>query len=294
MRAARAARPALDDGSYAVAWNRTTELPREVVIPWEYDGKPVTQIASSAFEHCENLTSVTIPDSVTSIGDTAFNFCYLLESITIPSSVTEIGDYAFYLCTSLTSVTIPEGVTSIGEGVFSLCDDLTSLTVAEGNPVYHSAGNCIIETASKTLVAGCKASVIPADGSLTSIGEYAFYGCSSLTSVTIPGSVTSIGEYAFYDCDSLTSVTIGDGVTSIGEGAFAYCYDMTSITIPSSVTSIGEGAFYGCDSLTSAVFESADGWSAGGEPIAAANLSDPATAAKYLRYTYYRDIWTRS
>ena len=67
------------------------------------------------------------------------------------------------------------------------------ITVADGNTVYHSAGNCLIETESKTLVLGCKNSVIPTDGSVTSIGEYAFYGCTSFTSVTIPSSVTSIG-----------------------------------------------------------------------------------------------------
>lgn len=283
----------LDDGSYAVAWNRTTELPREVVIPWEYDGKPVTQIASSAFEHCENLTSVTIPDSVTSIGDTAFNFCYLLESITIPSSVTEIGDYAFYLCTSLTSVTIPEGVTSIGEGVFSLCDDLTSLTVAEGNPVYHSAGNCIIETASKTLVAGCKASVIPADGSLTSIGEYAFFWCTNLINISIPGGVTSIGYQAFAGCENLQSVSIPSSVTSIGNYAFYGCIRLETLSIPSSITSIGKYAFNHCDNLTSVVFEEPDGWSAGSTAILSEDLADPATAAEYLVNMYWECIWTR-
>ena len=81
-----------------------------------------------------------------------------------------------------------------------------SLTVAEGNIVYHSAGNCIIETASKTLIAGCKASVIPSDGSVTSIAEDAFSYCRSLTSITIPSSITSIGKYAFNHCDNLTSV----------------------------------------------------------------------------------------
>ena len=87
--------------------------------------------------------------------------------------------------------------------------------------------------------------------SVTSIGEYAFYNCTSLTSVTIPNSVTSIGEYAFYNCTSLTSVAIPDSVTSIGEYAFSHCTSLTSVTIPDSVTSIGRYAFYYCTSLTS-------------------------------------------
>ncbi|MBQ3150551.1 MAG: leucine-rich repeat domain-containing protein, partial [Clostridia bacterium] len=93
-------------------------------------------------------------------------------------------------------------------------------------------------------------SITIGDG-VTSIGDYAFRHCDSLTSVTIPDSVTSIGNYAFGDCDSLTSVTIPDSVTSIGEGAFEYCDSLTSVTIGDAVTSIGDYAFYGCESLTS-------------------------------------------
>ena len=92
--------------------------------------------------------------------------------------------------------------------------------------------------------------VIIEDG-VTSIGQYAFYYCTSLTSITIPNGVTSIGSNAFYWCSSLTSVTIPNSVTSIGERAFCYCSSLTSITIPNSVTSIGSSAFSGCSSLTS-------------------------------------------
>ena len=86
---------------------------------------------------------------------------------------------------------------------------------------------------------------------MTSIGDIAFGGCSSLTSVTIPDSVTSIGSSAFYGCSSLTSITIPDSVTSIGISTFGYCTALTSIEIPDSVTSIGNNTFYNCSSLTS-------------------------------------------
>ena len=93
--------------------------------------------------------------------------------------------------------------------------------------------------------------VITFDGNVTTIGEWAFWDCDSLTSVTIPDSVTTIGEWAFWDCDSLTSVTIPDSVTTIGEWAFYDCNSLTSVTIPDSVTTIGKMAFVNCDSLTS-------------------------------------------
>ena len=282
-----------------------------LVIPQTYNGLPVTSIGACAFENCTGLISVTIPDSVTSIGRYAFSYCSGLTSVIIPDSVTSIGegafqycfgltsviigkgvtsigDRAFYYCSDLTSVIIPDSVTSIGDEAFSGCSELESITVEEGNSVYYSAGNCLIETASKTLIAGCKTSIIPDDGSVTSIGRYAFYNCSSLTSITIPDSVTSIGwqaflgcsnitsatmptlaidhipqdslqtvvltsgesigRYAFYD-SHLTSVTIPDSVTSIGSGAFEDCWGLTSITIPDSVTSIGYDAFSACYKL---------------------------------------------
>ena len=179
----------------------------ELVIPSKHNSKPVTSIGYEAFRGCTGLTSITIPDSVTSIGDYTFYGCSSLTSITIPNSVTSIGEGAFLFCTSLTSVTIPDSVTSMGVGAFNGCSGLTSIIVVEGNSKYHSEGNCIIETETKTLILGCKTSDIPTDGSVTSIGDWAFAYCTGLTSVTIGGSVTSIGENAFYNCTGLTSIT---------------------------------------------------------------------------------------
>ena len=231
-------------------------------------------LGKNAFDQCELLKEVALPSSLTSI-EMAFSRCTGLTSITIPNSVTSIGSNAFQDCSGLTSITIPNSVTSIGVYAFSGCKGLTNIKVEEGNSIYDSRENCnaIIETASNTLITGCKNTIIP--NSVKSIGESAFYKCTELTSitipnsvknigshafsrckgltsVTIPNSVTSIGQHAFENCSSLTSVTIGNGVTSIGDWAFLDCSELTSITIPGSVTKIGKSAFAGCKGMKSA------------------------------------------
>ena len=174
----------------------------------------------------------------------------VIEHVIINNGVTSIGIQAFSGCTAVTSVTIGNSVTSIGTSAFESCSGLTSIVVASENTTYDSRDNCnaIIETATNTLVVGCKNTIIP--NSVTSIG-YAFSGCTGLTSIEIPNSVTSIGNGAFFNCSGLTSVTIPNGVTSIGVSAFAGCTALTSIEIPNNVTSIGMGAFGNCTGLTS-------------------------------------------
>ena len=145
----------------------------------------------------KTITSITIPYGVTSIGGGAFMSCSKLESITIPNSVKSIGDVVFMGCSQLTSIHIPSSVESIGICLFEFCSNLHSITISKDNPTYDSRNNCnaIIETATNKLTNGCKNTTIP--DSVTSIGQYAFAYCSSLTSINIPNSVTSIGKYAF-------------------------------------------------------------------------------------------------
>ncbi len=247
----------------------------EVSIP-----NSVTSMGSSVFSGCSSLTSITLPNNMESIGNEMFFGCRTLTDIIIPNNVTNIGSSAFSGCSSLTSIIIPSSVTNIGTSVFFGCNSLTSITVAEGNTIYHADQNCLIETASKTLIAGCKNSIIPTDESVTIIGDFAFANYNSLTSITIPNNVTSIGNSAFYacrnlaslnfadesqltsiaakafnDCSALRSINFPKKVTSIGSFAFSGCSNLTDITIPNSMESIGYAAFYDCRNLTSVIFE---------------------------------------
>lgn len=202
---------------------------------------------------------------VTSIRKQAFYCCTSLTSITIPASVTSIGVEAFRRCPSLTAINIPESVTSIGKSAFYDCSG--ELTV-----------NCNIPAASSYVAGvfyGSNFTKVIFGERVKSIGGYAFYGCSSLTSITLPKGLTSIGVAAFSGCSSLTSINIPEGLTSIGGSAFGgtawynnlpdglvyigkvlYEYkgtmpENTSIEIKEGIVSISPSAFYSCSSLTS-------------------------------------------
>ena len=194
----------------------------------------MTSIGYRAFENCTGLTSVTIGNGVTSIGDYAFYGCTGLTSIAIPDSVTSIGYRAFENCTGLTSVTIGNGVTSIDDYAFYGCSNLESITLPFVGANLNGSSNTHL-------------GYIFGAGSYSSNNQYV---PQSLKTVVITVT-TSIENYAFYGCTGLTSVTIGNSVTSIGDSAFEKCTGLTSITISDSVTRIGYNAFYGCTGLTS-------------------------------------------
>ncbi|MDE7438983.1 MAG: leucine-rich repeat domain-containing protein [Clostridia bacterium] len=276
------------DGAYSVTKIGTAK-DKDIIIPSEYNQKPVTAIADSAFFGCD-MTSITIPDSVTSIGDMAFYRCEDLTHVNFGNGVTSIGTQAFYMCLSLKDIAIPDGVTSIADETFSTCRNLASVSL----------------------------------GGVTSIGKMAFYECRSLTSITIPEKVTVIGDRAFLN-DILTfyceaeskpdgwhtdwnyglhptvwncknnqtdengyaytvvnglnyaikdgkatlasqpynlsgNITVPDTVTyngntyevsAINHEAFFYCKNLTGITIPDSITFLSEYAFSRCSALTS-------------------------------------------
>ena len=219
-------------------------------------GNDVTSIGNGAFRGCNGLTSVTIPDSVTSIGNRAFSGCSGLASViwnaknckqagsddyrifsgcsnlatvVIGKNVEQIPSYAFSGCSGLTSVTIGNSVTSIEHHAFSICRGLTEIHITD------LAAWCNINGLYELMA--------------ESNNKKLYLNEKLVTDLVIPDSVASIGIYAFYGCSGLTSVTIGNGVTSIGRYAFGGCSVLTSVTVPDSVISIERFAFDGCSKL---------------------------------------------
>ena len=183
------------EGEYIVV-DYTDSYGGIVVIEKEIRRKPVTKIAEKAFSASENLTSVTLPDSLIEIRDSAFSGCEKLISVTISNSVKNIGNSAFFGCKTLENITIPDSVTSIGNSAFRNCQSLTEITIPS---------------------------------SVTEIGEYAFSNCDKLKRVELPEGLLKINKFTFYHCEALKYVKIPSTVNEIGESAFYLCSALSEV-----------------------------------------------------------------
>ena len=218
-------------------------------------------IRARLFEDCKRLKTVVIDEGIEEIYEHAFDGCTALSELHLPSSLKGIEEWAFNGCTSLKAFTLPCGVTELDVDALS-GNSFDTLTVADGNTVYHGIGNCIIETATKKLVAGCSNSLIPSDGSVVVIGGSAFESCS-FTGIEIPDGVTTIEDNAFANCAELVSVVLPEGVEVVDDFVFDGCKKLENIVFPASLKKLGFGVIGDCEWLEDIIFNGTmEQWSA--------------------------------
>lgn len=217
------------------------------IMTFEYN---LTKIDKYAFSCCFNINSIILPNTIEVIEERAFEDCSGLTSVTLGKGVSEIQDFAFYGCKNITDIIIPDNVTSIGCNPFYGCIKLSEFRgkYASEDRKYLIKDDIIIAFA---VGCGDKECFIP--NTITSIGNYSFSQCNTLTYIEIPNTVRSIGDSAFSLCGNLININIPDSVISIGKYAFGWCKKLTDVVIPNSVIIIGESAFQTCYGLRSMI-----------------------------------------
>lgn len=223
------------DGKAIVAEVLNAEA-EELVIPAKIEGYPVTVIGEYLCQGLPRLKKVTLPEGLLEIGAYAFENCVALEEVAFPTTLTAIRDSAFFSCNSLKKVALPEKTKTVEDYAFFACDNLTELNI------YQTSGLDMIFDMSIVT------KVTVGEG-VSFIAESAFEYCEELREVTLPSTVTTIKEYAFYGCKALEGLTLPDGLVSISEDAFENCAALREINLPDSLMLLSEYAFCGCESL---------------------------------------------
>jgi hypothetical protein len=231
----------------------------------------ITKINDWVFQSAK-ITHVKIGNQVTSIGNGAFDLTLLLQEVIIDGeSLTTIGDYAFW-DSALTTINIPSSVSSIGYAIFNGCNNIIRLTIDDANTHFKTDDKTILSYDGSiiyTYYDNLLSYTIPNSvttifqeafaitllksidlNNVSVIGDYAFYLCTSLTSIITGSALSTIGIEAFYNCISLTTINLPSSLTTIGKAAFYNCTSLTSINLPSSLSSIGTNIFLRCTGLT--------------------------------------------
>lgn len=261
----------LEDGAVMIYEYNGKE--KELTVPAEIDGLPVTVIGARAFSRNGKIGTLTLPEGIRRIEESAFYSCSSLASVSLPSTLQYIGKDAFSLCRKLESIELPEGLLVLGDGSLGSMTRLKSvilpgtLTELQGNPFASSSkleefvlndnpfllyeNGLLIDTRDMRIVSVSheltEGDVVIPEG-IRIIGESAFLG-SDITTVTLPDTIEAIEDYAFASCNDLMAVTLSEGLRSIGRGAFYFCDEMIDMALPSTLRTLGDEAFIGCKSL---------------------------------------------
>lgn len=219
-----------------------------VEIPSSASGLKIIAIGKEAFQGCETLTTVTIPDTIASIGDCAFFQCKNITSFNLPNTIEYIGSDAFGWCTSLREISIPDNLKNVGSNPFTECSKLVKINVSVSNENFATINNVLFNKKKKSVVTfpACVCSTYEIPNGIKEIGASAFMGCYTLKKVLIPKTVTVIRNSAFSWCNGLETIEIPEGVSVIENRAFFKCGQLHTITLPSSIKVLGENIFNDC------------------------------------------------
>lgn len=240
--------------------SKTPKYTGDIVIPnhvtYNNTIYTVTRISTGAFYGCENVTSITISNSVREVFFQAFSGCTSITSLEFPNSVQSIAPNAFGNCSSLKSLSFPASMSNIGTCAFYGCISLESISIPSDNQYYTVVDNVLYNKGITSLIKYpsarlCNNYIIP--NTVTIIEPYAFNYCNSLTNITIPDNVIEIGQYAFSDTRNLEFVHIGSRVSQIGTHAFSKSEDLKSVIVECKVKSIGSYCFSDCFSLDNVI-----------------------------------------
>ena len=246
----------IDGERYLVDCGYTGNAPRHYELSkmdYDYSYKILNDGTLRLYQYEGTDTNIVVPDTidgrkVTVLGNSTFQYCTQasdIESVTLPDSLTTIEKNAFYNCEKLKSVTIPQNVSSIGLAAFveGLSESsLTEIKVDPENPYFSEKDGVVFSKDGTKLIvfpSGRSGDYQIPDGTV-SVGDYAFYYCVNVSSITVPGSVRSLGEGAFGNCSSLTKAVLNEGLEEIGEYAFQSSSGIRDLIIPASVKSVGK------------------------------------------------------
>lgn len=200
-----------------------------------------------------NVNEVEFTGEITNIGDYAFNMCQGLTEITIPDTVTKIGEFSFNGCMDLERIILSKNLESIHNTTFIECPNLKTIQIDGSNFNYYTDSRGVLYNGEQTILIKAPSAmtggyVIP--NSVIEIADNGFFGCSELQSIIIPDSVTKIGDSVFYYCIGLSTISIPESVQSLGDYLFSLCENLITVNIPAGITEIKKSMFNGCCALT--------------------------------------------
>lgn len=226
------------DNSYYIVTGIEDDYEENILIPSEYEGLPVKEIADEAFYNTY-IKTVELQDNIVKIGNSSFAECSYLEEVNFGKNIKSIGDYAFSNCYYLTNISLPSGINEIGNNAFQHCRSIKEIKLP----------NSLTKLGTRAFAHCYYLQTIELSNQLVEVPDFCFQYCSNLSNIELPDSIITIGDSAFTYCENLKNIKLSKNIVIIERYAFNYCNNLESTLDLERVQSIGEHAFYACTKL---------------------------------------------